>query len=212
MNSFSGNGDGGKSQAFGTRIQVLIPPDKRGKTRISTLSYLDAGTAHTLTTLRPIGRTKVNGAAASGQAVVNIVADPGVATGFVNPLNNVAIVNTNGIAANDLVAIRELDGITRFYKVSSVSTLAITLTANLVAGCAGGEDFWDFGITTDTDPRTGSAHPALKSGAGSTVTTFNERDNGVVATIGADEPILLDSNNATAAGTFTAYSWGYTVN
>lgn len=204
MLPFSGNGDGGKTATAGTAIQYLVPPNGNGRTRMTTFVYTSGGTQHTLTFLRPLGLTKVNGAAASGQAVVNITADPGATANSYGGVNN-------PIAANDFVAIREKDGITRLYKVSSVSTLAITLATNLVAGCVGGESFWDFGVPADTDGRSGSAHPALKPTL-SADTTYTDRDGGVVASYAADEPILINSDNPTAAGTFKNFSWAYTIN
>jgi hypothetical protein len=210
------NGDGGKTAAAGTRIRYLIPPDPKrvGKTKVTLARYISAGTPHTLTFARPIGRTTVSAVAAAGQAVVNITADPGVTTGLTDPFNGAVIgPNTNAIAANDLVAIRETDGVTRFYTVQSVSTLAITLTGNLVKGCAAGDAFWNFGIVGDTDPRTGSAHPALLPPVSATTTyQGGSNDGAVLGTIGTDEPILVDSGNAAAAGTIDQLSWAYAIN
>lgn len=204
MIGIAGNGDGGLTQTAATLIQTLIPPRPRAYTRITSFGYLDAGTAHTITFLRPLGRTVANGANAAGQAVLNLAADPGSAALIYGG-------TVNAIATNDYIAVRESDGITRLYKVSSVATLAITLTANLAVGTVGGESVWFFGITTDTDGRTGKAHPFLKGGAASAVKTFTDRESGVISSIGTDEPIMVNSNNATNAGTFDSWNWTYTV-
>lgn len=204
MVGFGGNGDGGKTQTAGTVIQYLIPPDPRGYTRVTKLTYTDTGTAHTLTFLRPIGKTTVASAAATSQAVVNFTANPGTTAGYGGI--------SNAIAANDFVAIKTAsDGITRLYKVSSVSTLAITMTSNVVVAMAAGDQIWFFGITTDSDGRTGAAHPALLGGAGSAAVTFSDTEGGVVATVAKNEPILVNSNNATNAGTINQLSWTYTA-
>lgn len=195
MNSFGGNGVGGLTASAGTRIRFLIPPRVRGITRISKWVYTAGVTAHTLTAARPIGRTTASAAAAAGQAVINLTADPGV--------------SGNLIAANDLLAIRETDGVTRLYTVSSVSGLAITLTGNLTAGAAAGAAVWNFGILGDTDPVTGAAHPTLV-GTASATSTFEDREGGVIAGHLTDAPILVDSNNATNAGTIQQLSWSYT--
>lgn len=201
---FGGNGSGGQTQTAGTVIRQLIPPDRRGFTRITKLAYTSAGTAHTVTCLRPLGKTTVASAGAAGQAVVNFTADPGVAAAYGGI--------SNAIAANDLVAIRTAsDGITRLYTVSSVSTLAITMTGNLSVAVAAGDDIWFFGITTDTDGRANAAHPALLPPV-SVTTTYEDREGGIVATYAKDEPILVNSNNATAAGTLAQLSWTYSVN
>lgn len=196
MNNFGGNGFGSQTQTAGTRIRQLIPPRQRGIARITRVVYTAAGTAHTLTFARPIGRTTASVAAASGQAVINLTADPGV-TG-------------NLIAANDLVAVRETDGVTRLYIVSSVSGLAVTMTSNFTAGVAAGASVWNFGLLTDTDPRTGLAHPTLLPPASAT-TTYEDREGGVIAGHEPDAPLLVDSNNASAAGTLQQVSWSYTA-
>ena len=202
MLNYGGNGDGGKSVAFGTAIQYLIPPDKRGKTRVTTLSYTDGGTVHTITAQRVLGRTTANGVNAAGQAVLNLMADPGApAYGG----------GTDALVANDFIAVRESDGITRLYKISSVSTLAFTLTANLAVGTLGGESVWHLGVPGDTDGRTGNTNPAFKSVA-STLTTFTDTVTGVVASIANDEPILISSNNITATGTLNQLTWAFTIN
>jgi hypothetical protein len=204
FNAYGGNGDGGKTQTAGTVIQYLVPPDRRGKTRITTVVYTDTGTSHTLTFLRPLGKTTVAAAAAASQTDFVLTANPGTTAAYGGI--------SNGIAANDFVAIRTAsDGITRLYKVSSVSTLTVTLTGNLTVALAAGDDVWFFGAAGDTDGRSGSAHPALKGGAASGDVTFTDREGGVVATFSADEPILFNSNNATNAGTLKQISWAYSA-
>ena len=201
--AFAGNGDGGKTATAGTAIQYLIPPDKRGVTRITTINYTTAGTAHTLTLLRPLGRTLCSATGAAGQAVINLVADPGSAAVIYGGV-------ANAIATNDFVAIRETDGNTRVYKVLTVAGLVITLGTNLVAGVNSSCDVWFFGLPADTDGRSGNPHPALAPPV-SVTTTFTDRDGGVVATYGRDEPILFNSTNAAAAGTLALLSWAYSI-
>ena len=191
-----GDSLGKATAAANTTIDVLVPPKSGYFTRISTLRYLSAGTAHTITMMRSLGTTTVASTAASGQAVVNLTAQP---------------QSGNDVAANDYLAIRHsADGVTRLYKVLSVSSLAITLTANLSVACAAGDKVWFFGVSGDTDPVTGSAHPVLAP-AVSTTTTFTDTVAGVSASHYADEPIMLTSSNATAAGEFDQVSYAYTV-
>lgn len=197
ISGIGGNSFGLKSVAFGTKINQLVQPMRRFLTRISKLVATAAGTAHTLTVLRPIGRTTASAAFASGQAVINLVADPGTT------------VASNAIAANDLVAVRESDGITRLYTVSSVSGLAITMTGNFTTGGAAGADVWDFGIASDTDPYTGQAHQAYNVPASAT-TTWSDTVGGVAASNNRDEPLLVQDSNATATGTIEQVSYAYT--
>ncbi|OWK45783.1 hypothetical protein [Fimbriiglobus ruber] len=198
MLSTGGNGFGNATQTAGTVINRLVPPKPGNYTRISTVVATAGTTAHTLTALRSLGYTTASAAAAASQAVVNLTANPGP--------------SGNQLSANDYVAIRETDGVTRLYKVSSISTLAVTLASNLVAGVGAGTagKIWMFGLSTDTDPRTGEAHPAYSVPASAT-TTYHDDDNGVVSSIGKDEPILLQDNNATAAGSINQTSFGYTL-
>lgn len=195
MNAVGGNGTGGLTQPFGTRIRFLIPPRPRGYTRISKLVYTAQGTAHTVTCARPIGDTTAAGAAA-GQAVIVLAADPGVTGNLLN--------------TNDLLAVREADGVTRLYIVSSISTLTVTLTTNLTAGTTAGASVWNFGALTDTDPVIGTAHPTLR-GIASATTSYEDREGGVFASHETDSPLLVDSNNITAQGTLEQLSWSYTA-
>lgn len=202
---YGGYGFGKSSVAFGTVISVLVPPSGRarpGVTRVTKIAYTAAGTAHTITCLRPLGRTTVAAAAAASQTDFVLAANPGTTAGYGGI--------SNGIAANDFVAIRTAsDGITRLYKVSSVNTLTVTLTGNLTVALAAGDVVWFFGITSDTDGRTGQAHPAF-TGTASVTTTYEDREAGVVASVAVDEPILVQSNNATATGTIEQVSFVYT--
>lgn len=200
MLAFSGNGVPSQTQTAGTLIVQLIPPHREGVTRITKAVYTAAATAHTMTIARAIGRTTASSAAASGQAVINLTADP-----------NTSVGGSNAIAANDILAIRETDGVTRKYVVSSVSTLAITLTTNLTAGAASGADVWSFGVLGDTDPRSGAAHPTLTLPASAT-TTYEDREAGVMASFARDEPLWVSINNATNAGTLVQLSYAYTIN
>jgi hypothetical protein len=186
---FNGNGLGQITAAAGTRIRRLLPPAPNGRLRLVRFIYTNSTTAHTLTAARPIGRSTATAAAASGQAVVSVASEMGV-TG-------------NLLAANDLVAVREVDGVTRLYTVSAVPASYpgnVTLTGNFTSGVGQGARVWNFGILTDVDPVTGLAHPTFALPASAT-TTLADETAGVVATHVPDDPILLDSDNATAAGT-----------
>jgi hypothetical protein len=184
--------------AAGTPIRFVIPPFFNGIGRLISLSYVNSTTAHTLTACRPIGRSFVTAATAAAGTVINVGTQLGV-TG-------------NLLAANDLVAVREVDGVTRLYTVSAVPASYpgnVTLGAGLVAGVVQGARVWNFGVTGDTDPVTGLAHPTFNLAASATTTLFDDVA-GVVAGHVQDSPILLNSNNATAAGTLTAGVFCYT--
>lgn len=198
MNSFSGNGIGNKTAAAGTAITFLIPPHQLGFTRITKLVQTTGNTTHNLTHLRPIGKTQAYAASAAGINTVNTTAEMG-ATG-------------NALAANDLVAIRETDNVTRLYTVSAVPAgypNNVTFTANLTAGVAQGAKMWNFGLFSDTDPVIGMAHPSVR-GIANTTTSYEDREGGIFAGHEVDSPILFYSANGTNAGTLEQLSWGYT--
>jgi hypothetical protein len=199
MNVVGGGGFGTLTQAFGTVISRLVPPRSGAFTRITKVVYTAAGTAHTITVMRHIGtRVKLTSAASINQAVINLSADPG---------------NTgNAIAANDWIALRHDDGITRLHRVSSVSTLAITLTANLTVAASANQPVWFFGAVGDTDPKIGEAHNAL-AGIASATTTYEDAPDGagLFSSHASFEPILVQSNNATAAGTLQQLTYKHTT-
>ena len=196
-NAFGGNGLGKKSVAFGTKINSLVPARQGAYTRVTTFKYTAAGTAHTVTALRSIGRAKLAAGAAASQAVVVLDRDPSPAG--------------NAIAANDYVSYRNDDGTFVFDTVASVSSdkKTITLTTNLVSAISAGADFWLHGVAADTDPKTGSAHPTYPAPA-SVTTTYTDNVQGVISSNDRDEPILLQSDNITATGSLDAVSYCYT--
>lgn len=66
-----------KTIAFGTIITSLIQPKNKARTKITTLKYTAAGTAHTLTILRALAKCKVVTAVAAGGTSVVLNRDPG---------------------------------------------------------------------------------------------------------------------------------------
>jgi hypothetical protein len=195
--AFGGNVFGTATATAGTVINAIVPPRRDAIARVPQLRYTAAGTAHAITGMRSIGRTKVAAAGASGQAVVTVQANPGPAG--------------NALAANDWLAIRHGDGVTRLYQVSSITGTAVTMTASLAATVAVGDDIWMFGAVSDTDPRIGTPHPQFAAAANAT-TTLADDTTGVLCSHAKDEPLLLQSNNVTAAGSFNLLTTTYTAN
>lgn len=193
-----GYGIAGLTQTAGVLIQAVVPARAGLRAVITLLMYLSQATAHTITILRSLARTKCTVAVSSiGGATITV--------------KDSLFVASNPISSNDYLVIRETDSVCRPYKVSSVSgtgNVSITLTANLTTGVAVNSDVWWMGITTDTDPRTGSAHPVFISTAN---VTAQFPANGSIplglAALDKDEPLLVSSNNATNAGTIAMLSW-----
>lgn len=179
------------SQTAGTAIVRTIPPMRNMFTHLAGFRYTAQGTAHVVTVMRPFGSSTLSAAAASGQAVVNITADAQAGTGG------------GALAANDYVVIEKPDGTYHTGVVSSVSTLAVTLTANVPAGgFSSGAVIWFFGVAADhTD--------AQFNGYASATTPYADRIGGVRGTTKKYEPLIIYSPNATAAGTLESASVVY---
>lgn len=190
-------GFGKLTQSAGTAIVRTANPvggtSRRNlKTRINKIVYTAGATAHTLTIMRELGTTTLSSAAASGQAVINLTANPGTNT------------PAGGIAANDYVVIKLSDGTYQTAVVSSVSTLAVTLTGNVDSpGAAAGAKVWFMGAPGD---HTNTF--ALASGATTTLdgSTLGRTELGFIeATVGYS-PLIAYINNASNAGTLQQMS------
>ena len=206
------------TQTAGTVITRLIPPVSKAFTRVTSFWYNCSTTAHTLTVMRPLGKTYFTADAAAAQAVVNIERDPGAysAYGTINTANNV-------IAASDFCVYKTADGNYVLDTVSSVATLAITMATNVpTATVKKGDPFWFFGVIGDTNPNDNLAHPQFTLPA-SVVTSFDEA-YGFASSIpglktgtlqwpldGTDCPIILHSGNATVAGVIEKTTAVYTA-
>ena len=118
-------------------------------------------------------------------SVINIDANPG-------PSGNL-------LAASDIGVYRTNAGLFILDTVSSISSLAVTLTTNLAAAISKGADLWMYGVLADTDPNSGEAHQTF-IGTASVITTIKDDTAGLVASFGLDEPLVVQSNNATATG------------
>jgi hypothetical protein len=193
---YGADGCGPKTATAGTAIVQVTTRKKGCKTRIDSVVYTAGATAHTLTIMRPIGRTKLSAAALAAQAVVVLTADPGP--------------SGNGIAANDYVVIMRPDGVPHVGVVSAWNgtTKALTLTANVpTGGFDSGADVYFYGVIGDTDPQSQAAHPQYPLADAATTTVSNATGNGVFGSARAGEPLLLHSGNATNAGTLNRANW-----
>jgi hypothetical protein len=217
-------GYGKVTQTADTVITRLIEPKAGCITRIRYLKYTAAGTAHTLTVMRPLGKTSLTAAAAASQAVVNVQINPGNYSAIATALGTPTCRTSNNLAAaNDFVAYQCADGTWVLDTISSISSLAITLTSNVpTGGLALGTTLWWFGIITDTNPGNAEAHPQFTLTA-STAVTFGSVDDNYAGWLGSlpayptlgmsgfGEPMVCHSGNATAAGTLNEVSALYTL-
>jgi len=188
-------GYGKASQNAGTRIQVASQGRKGKYTYLKAFSYTDGGTSHTLTMMKSVSETTLTAAAVAAQADVVLAADPGT-------------TSTGAIAANDLVCIKKPNGDWHFGKVSSwtAGTLTLTLTANVpTGGFASGARVLFYGAPSDSD----HANFQFASLATSSIKNFPPVEKGgiLMKSRTTDEPIILDSNNASNAGTIEFHEY-----
>lgn len=175
-----------------TEVTAVLPPHRELITRLTSALYRCGATAHTISFMKSLGRTVLADDAAASQAVVRLKAQP-VATG-------------NDVAANDWLVILLSDGTVHLGKVSSVSGLAITLTANLPAAASRDASVWFMGAPGDhASSKTRTAPRPTVGGqivaTASVMNTWQDFFSGVLQGE-QNEPLMLHSNNATAAGTF----------
>jgi hypothetical protein len=186
-------GYGKVTQTANTIIQQLIRPFKHARTRIKELAYTAAGTAHTLTVRMSIGTTVLSAAAAASQAVIVLTAQPSSA---------------RNVAGNDYLVIEQFTAGKKQHwilvKVTSVVGLSITLTASLSVALPAGARVWLMSLDSDTILGQGSAPPTFTLAASVTTTlpsSVGGQSAGLATTPGNYEPMIVESNNATAAGT-----------
>lgn len=196
-----------QTQTAGTVIKDVIPPLQNLRTKLALLKYTVSTTAHTITVLRPLAKTTVKTAAAASATSLIITRDPGnySANATLDQKQFTPSVANNLIAANDWFAVRKPDGTWLLDKPSAATTNAdgsVTLTVSALptGGIAAGADFFFFGITTDTNPQDNKAHPSFASGTSQTI-TFGDGSSSLVEGYNLGDPLMLHSDNATAAGT-----------
>lgn len=198
---------GAKTAAAGTKINHLIPPHKGKKTKVTSVTVTAGATAHTLTCLRPLGTTTLAADAAAAQAVVVLTAEPGDYDASTTPRTA-----DNVIASADYLAIEAPDGTVILDTTASArnaTTGVVTMTTNIpTGGVKAGAKVWFYGISSDTDPHTAEAHPFLNVPASAT-TTWAPTDGSVFESLHAYEPLILQDNNATTAGTIENCSGVY---
>lgn len=177
------------TQAFGTPIVQLIPPDTDSNiTRLTSLVYTAAGTVHDLLIMRALNQVLTTAAAAA--AATTVVLD---SASFVGQT----------IASGDYLVIEHADGTFGAYLVSGLSTLTVTINA-LTKAVNSGDRVWIMGAPADT-----SYHSTLKSIA-STRLEFTDAAAGLgqsgfadgtsYARDGRGDPLIVYSANGTAAG------------
>ncbi len=195
-----------------------IVPAPRAYTHVTSLSYLDSGTAHQATILRPLNWTYLTAALAANGTALTLAADPGIySTNYKYPLPNgvtkPASVADNGIGASDYVAFQLRDGSWYFGTITSGSGTAVVLASGVPNVTGGGADkntvVYYFGVAADLNPQTLVAHHYFLSTAGSARIEFLSAGAGSVPSLNPGDPMIFYSANATNAGTLSSLSGIY---
>lgn len=186
-----------------------------GVTHVTKVCYTTGGTAHAIAIMRPLNYTYVDSAAAINQAVINIKDDPGTYSTnyrYPNPNANAgtyqgkpAAVGNNAIAGGDYCAYQLADGTWIVDTVSSVSTLAITMTTAIPnvtgGGVLAGAPFYFFGVIGDKDPATGVVNPQTTIAASQTRdASWANSGYPVVSALHPGDPLIFYSPNTSNAG------------
>lgn len=200
-----GIGIGRRTAAANTAIVVSIPPRKDRKAKITYIKYTSGATLHTLTFMRSLAKTTVKTTAAGGATSLILTRDPGAyaanATADGRPVPSVA---DNPIIANDFIMIRRADGNFAVIQPSAVAvnsdgSVTLTVTALPSGGVLAGSDVFFFGVPGDTNPDTGLANESYAPTI-STTTPFDANGGSLIESLNMGDPLIIHSNNITAAG------------
>lgn len=210
--------DTGRTIANSTQTALTGAPNWQGDedayTHITDINLKTAATVHEINFMRPLNWTYVASAAAVNQAVINIKEDPGVYSTnyrYPSPLaTGTAAVADNAIAGSDYCAYQLKDGTWVLDTVSSVSSLAITMTTSIPnvtgGGVAAGSPFFFFGVLTDKDPATGLICPAFTTTA-SVTTMLQSLAGSLYNTLHKGDPMMVYDANASNADVLCGM-WG----
>ncbi len=189
-------GYGRKTQSFGTKINILMPPDRKKKSKLTYYAVTTSTTAHTLTVLRALNVVLLTADAAASQAVVVLASDPGSYT-TKRTANNL-------LAAGDYLVFECPDGTFLFDTVSSVvtngdGTVSVTMATSLpTLGLKARSRCWFLGVAADVDPQTAIAHPVFTLAA-SSYNSQRASEGSLVETLLVNSPLLIQCDNATVA-------------
>lgn len=205
---------------------------KQPFTHLQSLQYTTGSTAHTVTVLRPTNWTTFKTAVAKNTTTITLTEDPGVySTNFRYPLpsqqfNPPGVANSTGpcqaadvaiSSTNKFVCYQLADGTWQYDTIASGTFAGANLT--LTTGTpnrngatipAGGVLFF-FGTLTATNPQTGQAQLLF-----TTIASTNKSDlitgaagGGGIPSLNPGDPLIVQSNNATATGIIDFVSGDY---
>jgi hypothetical protein len=173
--------NGAKTQIADTEILYTVPPTPSYRTRLWSINYMPGATAHNLYAMIPIG-----------SKYTTIAADAAVGATTLTTTATMSDAGGGAAAASDYVVVKYSDNTYEGMKISGVSGLTITVPA-LTKEVSAGNTIYFYGAIGDH---------ALRKYVVTASARFSLSDNkvGLVTTTGNNQPILILSNNAAAAG------------
>jgi len=184
------------TESAGTVITALCPPKKRYKTRLTSLVYEHGSTLHTISLLVPLGETTTSAAAAASQTdMVLTDTSPGALAETLAAADYLVWEDASTNAAQPWLAGFSYDSI------ASIASSTVTMASNLPAAVSSGAKVWAM-------YEGGRAASFLLKGKASTRCSYGDPIAGILTTPGRYDPILIHSNNASAAG-FIEQASGY---
>jgi hypothetical protein len=194
---------GKKTIAFGTIIQFDVPALTGFRAVLLRALVTPAGTAHTFSMLYPATTNGGHAPSAAALAGSKNTSSAAAAAAQAHILASVAPTDPagNATASGDIIAYKCTDGTWEFNTVSSLSTLDITLGANLAKPIAAGAEVRIIGVLADGFCQS---LPCAAS-----VTTEFESENGVIFHPDVGEPCVLQENNATATAVVQQVNMAY---
>lgn len=197
-NAFGGNLLGLTNAAADTVYYGVIPGNTRAYARVAGFNWTAGNTANSFYGMRPIGRANIASASNSSVNTVTLDANPSA--------------SGNNLAAGDQMVYGPcVDGIYYRGQVSAfnATSLVVTFTANVSANVTTNTKVFNYGIFSDTDPTTGTAHPRF-------ITTANTSGNFTFGPAGLSghakgDPLLIYSPNATNATNLNWLEYAFTI-
>ena len=183
---------GTKTANAGTAFYAAIPPKSGAYTKIHRLVYTTGTTAHTLSILKAQGKTTTSAAAAASDTALTLTS--------INPAVDASGASlSENLAASDFIVVQHSDGTWGAYLISAINTTTKVVTINALAkAVASGAVVYAMHELART---TGKDSIQITTTASSTQTfeTYAP-EGGIASSAGENEPLIVHSNNATAAG------------
>lgn len=195
---------GSKTETAGTVILGLIPPKSNGRSVLSLMRYTTAGTAHTLSVLRSQGSTTTTASAIA--TATSLILDS------VAPAKDSEGVSlAENLAANDYIVVEHADGTHGAYLISAVDTGTKTVTINALAKAVdSGAPVYAMYEVARTVGIPSIQLTTVVSSTEDFPAAGTDPELGIASSHNKNEPLLIHSNNITAAGTLRYATACYT--